>query len=593
MNVQRAPSRGSLLVRLVLATLLVAQLPFEVRHPLVVVGPIGITNLELAAYGLIGVSLIAVATRNATMPRVSWLVVVLAAVALVAGLLASATAVFDRSLSILTLGRLLSAGLAGIALASLLADLRRAGDRGRVGVQVLGAVALLSAVVSAGLGIVEWSVGWPGIGGLLTAFREDPVVLAGFATRASGSILHPNIAGWYWGSVATVALTVALRPSGARPVGSSRRTVLAGRGALVLAAVVLLLAAVLSLGRGALIATMVGAVTLAVVSLRRGALPRSRAAALLGVPLVVVLVGAVSSPVLAARLVSEDLASLQRASLDVPVRITVPDRLSTIPVTVTNLSPLTWRAHGPGSVQLAYRIAERPLEASFRTAVFTAFPHDLPPGASVTVPAYVDSQLVPSGATLLWGLVQDRWSWFELPESARVTTRAAGTVANPAPIVDPAPGTAVDGPAGPPPLSRRVLWSVAAQMIAERPLTGVGLDNFRIGYGPSLGLSDWDRRMNANQQYLELAAGMGIPGAAALVLLLALGLVGASRAVRSGRSGWPTVAAVVLLVSFAAHGMVDAYLFSSTAMFAVFALAAVGWVAAGDGARGSPPGTAE
>jgi O-antigen ligase len=49
-------------------------------------------------------------------------------------------------------------------------------------------------------------------------------------------------------------------------------------------------------------------------------------------------------------------------------------------------------------------------------------------------------------------------------------------------------------------------------MWMERPLLGVGPDNFRHLYGPYLNLSDWDRRLHANNLYLELLAGWGLAG---------------------------------------------------------------------------------
>jgi O-antigen ligase len=59
---------------------------------------------------------------------------------------------------------------------------------------------------------------------------------------------------------------------------------------------------------------------------------------------------------------------------------------------------------------------------------------------------------------------------------------------------------------------RAELWGAAARMIADRPLTGVGPDNFRLRYGEYAGGVGFDPRVHANNTYLEVLATSGLAG---------------------------------------------------------------------------------
>ena len=57
---------------------------------------------------------------------------------------------------------------------------------------------------------------------------------------------------------------------------------------------------------------------------------------------------------------------------------------------------------------------------------------------------------------------------------------------------------------------RFVLWRAAAGLLADRPLLGVGPDNYRLRYGDTAGLATFDRRVHANNMYIEMAVGGGL-----------------------------------------------------------------------------------
>ncbi|MEZ5418151.1 MAG: hypothetical protein R2708_12500 [Vicinamibacterales bacterium] len=110
-------------------------------------------------------------------------------------------------------------------------------------------------------------------------------------------------------------------------------------------------------------------------------------------------------------------------------------------------------------------------------------------------------------------------------------------------------------------------------MAADRPLLGVGPGNFRLHYGTYLGLSTWDRRVHANNLYLEAVTGLGVPGLAALLWLMAVMTAAAWRQWRRDDGGSPAAPLLATAVVIAGHGLVDTFL-AFTPTYVVFALAA-------------------
>jgi O-antigen ligase len=115
---------------------------------------------------------------------------------------------------------------------------------------------------------------------------------------------------------------------------------------------------------------------------------------------------------------------------------------------------------------------------------------------------------------------------------------------------------------------RFVLWRAAAGLLADRPLLGVGPDNYRLLYGDEAGLATFDRRVHANNMYIEMAVGGGLVGGAAFVWLCWAAARQLAKAVR-GRPGAPLDSAAAVLaaatVAIGLHGLVDSFLsFSAT-----------------------------
>jgi hypothetical protein len=178
--------------------------------------------------------------------------------------------------------------------------------------------------------------------------------------------------------------------------------------------------------------------------------------------------------------------------------------------------------------------------------------------------------------------VHERTTWFSgqgvAPASVPVRVAPPGAAVPPPPPA-PVPGAAL---AWRP--SRWDLWGLALGMLRERPLTGVGSDNFRWLYGPRAGRPFWDARVYANNTLLEAAATTGALGALALggCLLASLlcGLRRARAADPGSASGAAALATFALVAGIAAHGVVD-YVLAFTGHYVVFGFA-VGAVAAAD-----------
>ena len=130
---------------------------------------------------------------------------------------------------------------------------------------------------------------------------------------------------------------------------------------------------------------------------------------------------------------------------------------------------------------------------------------------------------------------------------------------------------------------RLVLWSAAARMLAEHPATGVGPDNFRLQYGPYLGLVDPDPRLHSNSMYMEILAGTGLLGAAAFAVVCWRVARNAWTALAPSRRGSPlaghrpadaallTAGVVAGAIAIALHGLVDSFL-SFTATYVLIAI---------------------
>lgn len=545
--------------RLAVACAFVAQIPFEVRYPLITIGPVGVTNLELTGYLLLLLWLASIVRGDLAPPRLSRLGVATGIIVVGGLLVTSVLAMYDPELSVKVSLRLLGAAFVGAALAA---------EWGIPQARPwLVGVGLAAGVASATLGIIEFVDGWATLGPVFDLFRTAPAAIGGLAIRATGPLLHPNLAGWYWGAFGILAFALAVRSSGGV------------RLLAALSAVVLLVATTLALSRGALVATEAAAfvAVIAVPEIRRR--PLSAVLIVAALPCLL-LVAALLSPVVAVRLGSETVLEWYRVTILAPERVEIPETSATVPVQVRNDGPITWRAGVAGSPRLSYHLYDEHGRLVTYDGQRTELPADLARGSMVTIDAKVDAPAVAGTYLVEWDLLIEGSGWFrELSgsDAPPSTTSVDFLVANPG---------ASRGTPGPPggqeaqdkarsrALTRGDLWAIAAGYLAERPLIGIGPDNFRIGYGERIGLTAWDQDFNATNLYLEVLTGSGLViGLAFFIWLFTV----AARHLRSAATlGWGgSIIAVIILASLLAHGLFDSFLTFSTAMYLLFTAALV------------------
>jgi hypothetical protein len=247
----------------------------------------------------------------------------------------------------------------------------------------------------------------------------------------------------------------------------------------------------------------------------------------------------VSYPVLRLRLSSESAESWYRADYATPQMVSAqPGQMASVPVRLTNTGVRAWSAQGEHPFALSYHLDGSDGSSLNYDGLRTPLPSDVPPGGSVELQAQVVAPQAPGTYLLEWDGVQESVTWFTWAGTppGRTTLQVAGPPASSPRVL---PATAPPNFASPvPPPGRLLQWRMALRMARNRPLLGVGPDNFRWVYGDFAGLSVWDTGSHANSLYFEWLADLGVPGLAAF-LWLAFALLRTSlRSLRSVDSGW-------------------------------------------------------
>jgi hypothetical protein len=375
-----------------------------------------------------------------------------------------------------------------------------------------------------------------------------------------GTFQYPTIAAMFWEAAAPV--TVAL--VAARLIGSRRvAMVLAGLVGVIFGAAI---AATLS--RAGIAVALGALLALTGVAWRRfPAVFASTAAGLLGFG-VAAAIFFLASPALNARLLAESDTALNRA--DVRVIGGAPVSLAggapfTLTIQATNLGIETWPARGPRAVVASYHWVDQDrVTYLVFEGVRTALPTDVAPGASVVLDVRGVAPNRAGRVLFQFDLQREDGAWFTqkgngMPEFAVEVTPA---LIAPTEVSTPAQRAYLP-PSEQGEVGRLDLWRVALRMAAERPLLGVGPDNFRHVYGTYLGRREFNTSIHANRLYFDALANLGVAG---LVAVLALGwavarrLVGAVRANLGDRGAWLAIAVLLSLGAYFAHGALDYFL---------------------------------
>jgi hypothetical protein len=401
---------------------------------------------------------------------------------------------------------------------------------------------------------------------LLSAFRAW-VAFVGSQVRASGPLQYPTIASMFLEIAYAFAVGLMLMA-----IDGRRRAAALAWGAV---AAVITQAVVFTFTRSGLVTI---AATLTVVSAlryRRTGVDRGSAAlAIVAVVFAVQVLSSRSAEYLRLRLTTETMEAWFRADIDAPRQLELATASRTIvPVRLRNAGGVTWDSSAPQPIQLSYHW----LLANEDTVVVweglrTAFPVRVFPGATIAVDAHVEAPPEPGQYRLMWDVEQRHRLWFSTePDVPLQVTRVAvsGPSAGPAskPFRMALPANTVRP-------GRFVLWRAAAGLLANRPFLGVGPDNYRLLYGDEGGLATFDRRVHANNMYIEMAVGGGLVGGAAFAWLCWAAARQLAKAVR-GRRGAPLDSAAAALaaatVAIGLHGLVDSFL-SFTATYILIAV---------------------
>jgi O-antigen ligase len=127
--------------------------------------------------------------------------------------------------------------------------------------------------------------------------------------------------------------------------------------------------------------------------------------------------------------------------------------------------------------------------------------------------------------------------------------------------------------------ARAVLWRIAATEFADHPWLGIGLDNFRLGYGRHLGWTQWNQTIHTNNWYLETLVSAGLLGGLPFLGWLALLVIDIIRETRRAAAQPITLAIATGLVAYLVHGVLDYFLLFNVTGLLFWLLVAL-WVRA-------------
>ncbi len=568
--------------------LVLAMSPFEAGYPPLARLWATFTNLEIALFVLAVACVFRLVVDRTARARFMRLPMLVPITALIGATVLSSLFCEFRSLGVQSIYRLLMGVVVYASAWEALRDGRR----------VLTALGTLvgAGTISAVLGLLEFA-NWVNVEPWLRMFKPQPTTVGGML-RLSGTFEYANGAAMYFEMVLPVLIgLVLLCSSGSLPAGTSggghapmqfRRWVLWVLYPLVgLYTVALILTFSRAAWAGIGVALGVICLILIVRYIRAARAGEARQVAAMFRPIALAVlmmaVGAVyvslTQPLLWLRLTGENDRSWYANTI-------IPQALPpmaagdgvTVTVTLRNDGPMVWRAERVPVVHLSYHwmSADRSHYVVFE-GERSLLPHDVQPGESVTIEAFVLAPPEAGRYYLQWDLVQEDVTWFSA-KTGTGTEPALYTIA-------PRTGTRPPQARTHPPVSvqafsntdtstvpRSRLWRVAFDMFRAHPLFGVGPDGFRNLYGRYAGVSDWNRNIYTNNTYIEMFTNLGLAGGLAFLLLTCMALWRALRGVlKSPVNGlWVlSVALTASLVAFFSHGLVDYFLFS-TPMYVLF-----------------------
>jgi len=548
-----------------LLLVLAVLLPFELRDPLFRIGPIQISSVEICLYMMLTAWGAALVTRR----HRHWTLVHTTVAAYVVVLFLSAIHAPSHGDEAL---KFALRSLGGCALFFAASDLvRTPRAAGNVSLALLA-----GSLVSAAAAFAEiWR---PGAANWLMLFKTQPSWDGNFL-RASGTFQYANIASMYW--EATLPFAIVL-PVYWRQRRSGIRWSL---GAGIICGILLIEAIFLAASRaGILIAILIPVMILSIsrASLRR---LRATAGAILASILVLLTVHALSDPLIAFRLTARSASSWYRATYrDFPPEFLLKSgEWARIQLTVANSGRVKWHALGRQSVRVSYHwLDQSGQDILIWNGARSQLPSDVEPGGVQELVAWILPPAAPGRYKIQWDMVQEDVAWFSSLGSPVAEADVEVLPPNNKQALPEPPSPVAPPPTAPP--DRMQLWRAAISMWLQKPLLGVGPDNYRHQYGVYLEKPTFDDRIHANNLYLETLATTGAAGVLSFVAVLAAIAISLRRA--WGRATDDAVKLLLLglavaLAAYCLHGLVD-YFFEFTPTYGLFWLLAGIAVASGE-----------
>lgn len=551
---------------LISLAMLAFSLPFELDAPLWQLGPLVITNVELLLFltlALTAVSLLIFNLKWVQPDRYWWWLLLFTAGLFLSALLAPqwASNAFKAAL------RLISGMLLALAVLQII---RQRGD-GRA----ISIVLITGGLIATFIGwweISQSELVWAGL------FRSH-ITRVGSFLRLTGTFDYANQAAMF--IEATLPFLLAAAWS-ANTSNLSRRYKYPLLAILLLLTLFYLQASVLTLSRASFATIILVCLLLGVWLTVRQATPhRKMAKWWLGLAALTAVLAAfnyVLNNQLRLRLQGGNVDDWYRAQIVVPPTLEIPDGTTLdVPVTVINDGALVWRSQGENPILLGARWINQQGNQVYGEPHWP-FPSSVNPQDTVqmTVPLIAP----PDAGTyeLRWDVVHENVTWFG-NKSGRYATSLVTVIPIDGQVNR---GTfGVNGQdtweyAGPVP-NRTTLWMLGLNMVQERPLFGIGLDNFRLIYGERLDVPYFDNTVHTNNFYLELLVSLGIIGAIPFLFWSAALLVDVLRTLRRPDLNMWQVALAAGLLAFFIHGFLDFFLlFNATGL--LFWLLAGLWI---------------
>jgi len=368
-------------------------------------------------------------------------------------------------------------------------------------------VLVARALAISGVGVAVFALAEAGnmapVSEWLAGFRYQASFGVGELPRISSTLPHPNVAAMLLGLVVPLQLAWLI---------NSRR--LWTRVVIGVGTIMELATLVLTVSRAGILvsAVVLGAMVLAGVWQRHSMLAWTSLAtgaglaALLGVSLI-------RQPTALLHLTSESTQTWYRANYSTPAEVAAhPGEEATVAVLLTNTGDRTWSSTDVHPFALSYHLDNLDGRSVTYDGPRTPLPLVLRPGDSVELQARLIAPESPGTYVVEWDGVQEAVSWFSwagtpLGRSRLVVTGQPAVGAAGSNIVRTAVPNLV-----PPPPGRLTQWRIALRMLRNRPLLGVGPDNFRWVYGDFAGLTTWDTGGHANSLYFEWLADTGLTG---------------------------------------------------------------------------------